>query len=165
MLASYQGESELLFGDKVIHISTAFHQGDPLASLLFSLVLQVLVRRIKEEIPDLVMNSWFLDDGTQVGTLDQLGRVVEILKKKGPALGLHLSTASTVKTPSLPKTTIWHSNIDQGPEDPLHQGVPRVKEPVIILLSAPVGNHQFTRKGLESRIEKVRGVTTALPLL
>ena len=157
VLTSYQGESELLFCDKVIHSFTGFHQGDPLASLLFALVLQVLVRRIKEEIPELVMNSWFLDDGTQVGTLEQLGRVVDILKKEGPPLGLHLSTASTVKTPSLPKTTVWHPNIDQGPDDPLHQEVPRVKEAGIILLGAPVGSHQFTRKGLESRIEEVRG--------
>ena len=38
---------------------------------------------IEEEVPDLEVDAWFLDDGEQVGTLDQLQRVVDILLREG----------------------------------------------------------------------------------
>ena len=62
---------------------------------------------IEEEVPDLEVDAWFLDDGEQVGTLDQLQRVVDILLREGPPRGLILSTSATVAAPARPKTTVW----------------------------------------------------------
>ena len=36
------------------------------------------VQTIKAEVPDLTVNSWYLDDGTQVGTREQLEESVNI---------------------------------------------------------------------------------------
>ena len=86
----YGQPSNLLFGSTSLSSGRGFHQGDPLASLLFCLVLLQLVNLIKERVPDLPMNAWFLDDGTFLGTLDQLREVVEILQVEGPSQGLIL---------------------------------------------------------------------------
>ena len=55
----------------------------------------------------LALNAWFLDDGTQVGKLEDLNQVIDILVHEGPAHGLILSTSLTVVPPSTPKSTIW----------------------------------------------------------
>ena len=56
-----------------------FHNGDPLASLLFSLVLHSVVRIINLRLPNLHVNGWYLDDGGLLGKLAELREVVDIL--------------------------------------------------------------------------------------
>ena len=104
---SYSQPSHLIFGNTSILSCCGFHQGDPLASLLFSLVLHPIVLMIKQQVPSLDLNVWYLDDGTLVGTVLELRRVVDIIVSEGPPKGLILSTAGTVRAPSLPKTTVW----------------------------------------------------------
>ena len=52
--------------------SSGFQQGDPLAALLFALVLHPVVLAINDEVPSLKLNAWYLDDGTLVGELEEL---------------------------------------------------------------------------------------------
>jgi hypothetical protein len=47
------GQVDLVFGDTIIVSTVGFHQGDPLASLLFSVNLQPVIEMIKQEIPSL----------------------------------------------------------------------------------------------------------------
>ena len=97
-------------------------------------------------MPDLDVNAWFLDDGDQVGTLDQLRAVIDILLREGPPRGLYLSTSITVPAPAKPKTTIWcPTDLVSTPDDPLERGLLRVREPGIILLGAPLGSPEFVR--------------------
>ena len=125
---------------------SGFHQGDPLASLLFALALQPIVRIISERIPDLLVHVWYLDDGSIVGSAVQLRQVVDIVQELGPPRGLHLSC---------PKSTVWcpsaameasrgadqeHGTEDEPGRDPLNRGIPLVLEPGIVLLGAPVGS-------------------------
>ena len=98
----YGQPSHLLFGAITILSERGFHQGDPLAGLLFALVLQPLINKIQEKVPRLAVNSWFLDDGNQVGTAEELREVVDILVSDGPAQGLVMSTAATVQAPGKP---------------------------------------------------------------
>ena len=58
VFATYGGESVLIFGNQSLESRNGFHQGDPLAPLLFSLTLNRLVREIAEQVPGLAMNSW-----------------------------------------------------------------------------------------------------------
>ena len=51
-------EGELVFGNSVIKSAVGVHQGDPLASLLFSLLLHPVVEMIRQEVPGLKMNTW-----------------------------------------------------------------------------------------------------------
>ena len=60
----YSAASHLFFGQTKISSSTGSQQGDPQASLLFSLVLLPLIKRIKQECPDLLLILFYLDDGT-----------------------------------------------------------------------------------------------------
>ena len=46
-----------MYGDHIIHSTRRFHQGDPLATLLLALVLQLLGEKIEEKLPDLKLNT------------------------------------------------------------------------------------------------------------
>ena len=162
----YGSPSRLKFGFSTILSATGLHQGDPLAGLLFCLVLKLVVDVIKEEVPTLALNAWYLDDGHQVGTLEELTKVVDIIIREGTPRGLILSTSATVQPPSHPKTTVWSPMDVSSAQDPLHRGIPKVQAGEgIVVLGAPVGYRAFTHAKLEERVEKVRQVTELLPLL
>ena len=166
VLSSYSSNSLLQFGDTIISSETGFHQGDPLVSLLFSLVLHPVVKMIYEEVPTLKANAWFLDDGAQVGTREQLQQVVHILEREGPSCGLHLSTTSTVCPPDSPKTTVWcPASPECDPGDNLLTTVTKVTEPGTIRLGAPLGSQEYVREVLKRRVEKVRRISAMLPRL
>ena len=100
LLTSYQHETILVFGEDAIISSTRFYQGDPLAPLLFALVLQPVIERIQQEVLNLKVNGWLLYDGVNVGTKDELRQVVDILQIHGPPTrGLYLSTSVNVGAP------------------------------------------------------------------
>lgn len=98
--------SELLFGIHVISSSTGFQQGDPIAGLMFALVLHPIIELLLERVPGLKLNSWFHDDGTLAGTPQQLRDTLDLITEEGPPHGLILSTARTVTDPNRAKTTI-----------------------------------------------------------
>ena len=64
-------------------------QGDPLGPLYFWCGLMCLVNEINDLNP--VYNKWYMDDGGIVGDVELLTKVWDLLKSKGPALGLHLN--------------------------------------------------------------------------
>ena len=105
-MTCYGVEGELVFGNSVIKSAVGVHQGDPLASLLFSLLLHTVVEMIKQEVHGLKMNAWYLDDGVLAGRKEDLQAAVDIILREGPARGLVLSTANTVTPPQLPKSTV-----------------------------------------------------------
>lgn len=161
----YGQPSHLLFGANSILSKLGFHQGDPLAALLFSLVLQPLVNLIQERLQGLSLNAWYLDNGTLVGREGDLKEAVDILMEEGPARGLILSTAVTVPASERPKSTIWspaHPGLD---EDPLEKGLVPIGDEGVILLGAPLGSEEFVGGEIERKVEKVRQVTELLPML
>ena len=162
---SYGAASILVFGDAIITSDTGFHQGDPLASLLFSLVLHPVVLAIKNEVPSLMLNCWYLDDGTLVGSLEELEQAVTILETEGPQRGLILSTSRTTTPPARPKTTVWSPQVQDPNPDPLNKGVPRVNEDGIILLGTAIGSDQFIAQALQEKLDKVEAIISLLPNL
>ena len=82
VLSSYGVEAELVLGENIILSREGFHQGDPLAGLLFSLVLQPIIDKIQSEIPSLKFNGWYLDDGCLVGRKEDLGKAVDIIRQE-----------------------------------------------------------------------------------
>ena len=168
VVTCYGAPSFLQFGETRVTSDTGVHQGDTLAGPLFSGGLQPVAEAMEEEVPTLVLNSWFYDDGHQVGTKEELMKVVDIILREGRPCGLILSTAATVSPPSLPKTTVWRpgARTDEEEQDPLQRGVPRVSsESGITVLGAPVGSEQYVKEVIESRIEKIREVTGLLRLI
>ena len=129
-------------------------------------MLQPVVKIIEEEVPNLDINAWFLDDGAQVGTREELQEVVFILEREGPARGLHLSTIVTTKHPDRPKTTVWcPANQASETSDQLLTTVTRVTEEGTILLGAPLGSEAFVREVLKKKVEMVRSLTSLVPNL
>lgn len=129
-----------MFGKNIISSSTDFHQGYPLAGLQFLLNLQPVIEQIELEVPDLDLNEWYLEDGTQVGTREDLQKVVDVIQREGPGRGLHLSTAATVPQGTQPKSTVWSPEGQEWGEDPLARGIFKIQEHGIVLLGAPVGD-------------------------
>ena len=129
------------FGDTVIPSRTGFHQGDPLGPFLFSLTLQPIVKMIKEQVPALCANDWYLDDGALAGSVQEIQHVIDILQTHGPEKGLYLFAL---------KTTVWSPSseirIGLDQTDPLARGVSLVQEDGIILLGSPVGSVEFQRQ-------------------
>ena len=160
--STYGTQAELIFGEAVILSCDGFHQGDPLACLFFALVLHPIILRISAEVPDLLLNGWFLDDGALMGKLDDLSRAVNIIRQQGPTRGLYLSTSAT--TP-WPKSTIWSPGHPTTDPDPLGHGIPRIQDPGIILLGSPLGSHQFVHEKIHQKIEKIHELTQMLPLI
>ena len=163
VLTCYKHQAVLNFGNTVILSETGFHQGDPLASLLFSVALQPIVKMIAERLPDLCINGWYLDDGGITGKKEELREVVDILIEHGPARGLHLSTSNTTNNP---KSTVWSPRaVRANSLDPLGRGIPSVKDSGIVLLGSPVGSAEFERRVIRERMEKVREISDRLPLI
>ena len=73
----------------IIESMAGVQQGDPLGPLYFCCGINSLVNEIAALNP--VYNKRYMDDGGIVGDVELLKKVWEILKSKGPALGLHLN--------------------------------------------------------------------------
>jgi hypothetical protein len=153
--SSYGTSSILVFGNQTITSTTGEHQGDPLAGLLFSLTLQPVVVML-QEIPGLIFNSWFLDDGELVGTREALVAAWDVLVAEGEPRGLHLSRD---------KSLVFCPEHDPADLDPLGRGVTRAENRGFKLLGAPVGSHDFEEAILGERLAGVQRLLDSLHTL
>ena len=92
---SYGTQLILLLNNQLILGCSGFHQGDPLGLLGFSLALHPIVNKIKEQVPGLVINAWYLDDGTLCGSPVHLARALSIIESGCPS-----HAKSLIYTPS-----------------------------------------------------------------
>ena len=128
--------------------NSGVQQGDPLGPLLFSLVLQIVIKIIKERWPNLEINAWYLDDGTLVGTKEDLLQILTFLKSEGPNYGLFLNTT---------KTIVWsplHGS-DFSSFNSLAEGVTSAG---VKTLGAPFGTREQCDKLLDSKISKIEQI-------
>ena len=141
-------------------LKPSFHQGDPIAPQLFSLCVHPVIKKIAQAIPNLKVISWFLDDGSMVGSLEQLRKVVDVMLQHGPVRGLHLSTA---------KSTLWNLRSASDPhvqhQDPLSMGIRIINEEGTVLLRALIGSVEFERQAIKDRVGKVQEIMNRLTLL
>jgi len=88
----YGSPTMLLYDHKhIIESEAGVQQGDPLGPLYFCCGIMPLVNDINELNP--VYNKWYMDDGGIVADVPTLLKVWELIKTRGPALGLHLNPA------------------------------------------------------------------------
>ena len=66
-------------------------QCDPLGTLGFVTTLHPIVEHIREEVPSLALNAWYLDDGTLAGRPEDLAAALDIVGHDGPPLSLYLN--------------------------------------------------------------------------
>ena len=86
----YSQPAELRFGHRRILASTGVQQGDPLGPLLFSLVLVQFLRFISFS-ETCLLNLWYLDDGTFIGTRSCLHALLSHFTESGPSFGLYIN--------------------------------------------------------------------------
>ena len=79
----YSQHSYLFFGNHSIFSQAGVQQGDPLGPFLFCLVLQVLIDKLMDKVPDLALNNWYMDDGSLFGKADDVLRAWKIVKTEG----------------------------------------------------------------------------------
>ena len=130
----------------VISSCCGVQQGDPLGPLCFALALHPIVERIAEEVPGLLVNVWYLDDGTLCGSSDDLLKALKIIEEDGPARGLLLNRSKS----SLFVPSQGDLSVSSLPSD-----IPVAREG-FLLLGAPVGSPDFIAAEACKRVSKIK---------
>ena len=121
-------------------------QGDPLGPLGFAITLQPIVERIKAEVPGLILNSWYLDDGTLMGSAEDLAKALNIIESDGPAVGLVLNRL---------KSLLYIPQDDVASASPLPPDIPVTRQG-FTLLGCPIGPPSFCEESLLHNVEKIK---------
>ena len=151
----YGSSSHLFFGEHSLESSSGVHQGCPASLVIFTLVAHPVILAVRDEVPELKLNSFFLDDSFLVGRTEQLQRALQIIVREGEPRGLRLAPG---------KSTLWSpSGVVQA--DNFGYGVRLVTEDGIRVLGSPLGSEEFVKKYLEESVEKCRVISEQLPRL
>lgn len=143
--ACYQRRSLMWYGDISIDCTAGVQQGDPLGPLLFCLCLAALVELLQERVGALALNAWLMDDGTLIGSTDDVQHALKIITGEGPALGLHIN---------LPKCELWwptpNPRMHEFPRD-----ITRVLTAGVTLLGSTIGSAAFAADDFGSRVARM----------
>ena len=92
----YSPQALLTLGSSTIYSCCGVQQGDPLGPLGFALALHPIIEKVREKVPGLLINAWYLDDGTLCGSPRDLRKALDIIEEDGSACGLHLNRAKSL---------------------------------------------------------------------
>ena len=120
-------------GGLTITSQEGIQQGDPLATLLFSVAINPVVRQIATQFQT-EWSSWYLDDGNLISSISEVMKVMDHLLSVGPDYGLFLNSS---------KCQITGRNIDRHKLADLHLGELKVSEvegqPAAVILGSTLG--------------------------
>ena len=126
-------------------------QGDPLGPLLFSLVLNVLVKTISEDTAcsSNLFHAWYLDDGVLAGPRQSLCQCLSLLQVHGPALGLLVNVSKC--------EVFSHHNLDVFPS-----GMKASDKPNIVILGVAIGDLDFCSSFISTKRMEARALLSKL---
>ena len=126
-------------------------QGDPLGPLLFSLVLNVLVKTISEDkaCSSNLFHAWYLDDGVLAGPRQSLCRCLSLLQVHGPALSLLVNVSKC--------EVFSHHNLDVFPS-----GMKASDKPNIVILGVAIGDLDFCSSFISTKRMEARALLSQL---
>lgn len=150
----YENEPLLFLGDGgYLKSLTGSQQGDPLGGLLFNLVIHnKIILRIKQELPGLILNVWFFDDGNIIGKVEDIVRVIQIIEEVGDEINLKIN---------LSKSEIYWPTIDEQKWELIQNNIQRRRNGIEVL-GTPIGNDEYIRNFTEKKIEKISGTINKL---
>ena len=125
----YSSQPLLHLGSDTILSCCGVQQGDPLGPLGFAITLQPIVERIKAEVPGLILNSWYLGDGTLMGSAEEFAKALNIIESDGPAVRLVLNRS---------KSLLYIPQDDVASASPLPPDIPVTRQG-FTLLGCPIG--------------------------
>ena len=149
--SSYGLQPNLLLGNQTIPSCGGVQQGDPLGPLGFALVLHPIIEKIRESVPGLLINVWYLDDGTLCGTQQDLAAALTIIEAEGPPRGLFLNRVKS----------FIHSPDNCSVTHPLLCGIPTSSDG-FTLLGSPVGPNSFCEDIFSKRVSKIADTLSKL---
>ena len=141
----YSNHSHLFFGNYIISSQAGVQQGDPLGPFLFCLVLQVLISKIKDEVPDLDLNNWYMDDGSLFGKTRDVLKAWNIIKDFGPSLGLQVN---------LSKCELISSSNNGGVFADFEPELVKIADGNMTILGSPIGSSQHCENWISSKLNK-----------
>ena len=150
----YHTSAELRFGCHRLLSSTGVQQGDPLGPLLFSLVVLELMDSI-DPPQELLLQLWYLDDGSFVGPRTAISDLLTQISKNGPKFGLHLNMKKC--------EVFWPSGDQFFSEFPEEVCRVRDEQGGVELLGSPVwGTSDFIKSFVATQVGRILELQSCL---
>ena len=123
--------------------------------LAFSILLHPIIERIQREVPGLLLNAWYLDDGILTGTPADLLSALNIIEDMGPLCGLQLNRS---------KSLLFLPPGVESSQSSLPSDIP-LSSSGFVLLGSPIGPPEFCCESISKRLDKVKESVKLLALL
>ena len=138
----YSRHNKLFVNATHIQSESEVQRGDPLGPLQFSLGLWPIIKELDDKSPNLIQNSWYLDDGIIAGTEQELCESIEFLATHGNKCGLELRRD---------KSKLWSTSCFNA----VDSRIKRNRQSGIEILGAAIGTPTFVASCLEKRVKKL----------
>jgi len=151
----YDAPTPLLCGNNaVIPSCEGTQQGDPLGPALFCLAIHPVLKELQSAAP-IDWQGWYMDDGSIIGSHEQISFVVAFLNERFRALGLTLNTKKSVSLSPCAPPAVTHC----GPitRTSWNQGAS--------VLGIPIGSADAVSRSLTTAFDKLQWLLNRLPLL
>jgi len=130
-------------------------QGDPLGPVLFAVMLQDLVLKIKDRCL-LDLNVWYLDDGTLIGDREEVLEAATMIQELGPEYGLHINTR---------KCELYWPTPDEDGWSEFPTEFVRCSSEGVDLLGAPIGSPAYIQNFTAERLDKICSLLSTMELM
>ena len=141
----YSQHSKLFFNATHIQSESRVQQGDPLGPLLLSSGFWPIIKELDDKLPNLMQNSWYLDDGIIAGTEEELCESLEILATHGNKCGLELRRD---------KCELWSTSCFNA----VDSRIKRNSQSGMEILGSAIETPTFVASCLEKRVKKLEKV-------
>ncbi len=129
-----------------------FYLLSPSLPLGFALALQPLLERLQADVSGLRLNVWYLDDGTLMGSPEDLAAALHIVEREGPPLGLHLNRFKSLLY--IPEDAVQAQSV-------LPTDIPTTRRG-FSLLGCPIGPPDYCEEAFGARLSKLKESLGAL---